>query len=75
MRGTSYALLTMATIGVLLTGCSNMSNRDQRMLSGGAIGAGVGAAGAAVTGGCVTCGAIIGGGVGTAAGAIYDNKH
>ena len=55
-----------------LTACENMNSHQQRMLSGAAIGTGVGAVGAAATGGCVTCGAVIGAGVGTAAGAMTD---
>lgn len=72
-KGMKFAV--MALVALSMTACSNMENRDQRMLSGAAIGTGVGAAAGAVTGGCVTCGAVIGAGVGTAAGAIYDNNH
>lgn len=43
-----------------------------RALSGGAIGAGVGAAGAAITGRDALAGAAIGGAVGAAAGALTD---
>lgn len=55
-----------------LAACSGMNSTQQRTLSGGAIGAGVGAVGTVVTGGCVTCGAAIGAGVGAAGGYIYD---
>ena len=65
-------LVGMLVIMASLTACSNMNGRQQKMLSGAAIGTGVGAVGAAATGGCVTCGAVIGAGVGTAAGAIVD---
>lgn len=41
-----------------------MGNTEQRVLSDGAIGAGVGAAGTLITGGCIACGAAIGGAVG-----------
>ncbi|MEQ9172246.1 MAG: glycine zipper domain-containing protein [Rhodospirillales bacterium] len=51
-----------------LSACSGMSNTEQRTLSGGAIGAGVGAVGTALTGGCVSCGAALGGAVGAGAG-------
>lgn len=54
-----------------LAGCSNMSTAEQRMLSGGAIGAGTGAAAGAVTGNSPTAGAILGGAAGTAGGYIY----
>ena len=40
-----------------LGGCEGMNNTQQRTLSGGAIGAGVGAVGTVLTGGCVSCGA------------------
>ena len=60
-------------VGLLaMTGCSNMNNTEQRTLSGAGIGAGVGAVGTVLTGGCVACGAAIGAGVGAAGGYIYD---
>lgn len=59
---------------VVLAGCNNMSNTQQRTLSGAAIGTGVGVAGTAMTGGCVTCGAAIGAAAGAGAGYMYD-KH
>ena len=62
--------LAMLAVVVSVTACSNMNDRQQKMLSGAAIGTGAGVVGAAATGGCVTCGAVIGAGVGTAAGAI-----
>lgn len=65
---TKYA--AMLAVIISLTACSNMNDRQQKMVSGAAIGTGVGAVGAAATGGCVSCGALIGAGVGTAAGAI-----
>ncbi len=65
-------LLTGAAIlatALLITGCDNMSNRDQRTLTGGAIGA----AGGAVLG--ATVGApIAGAAVGGAAGAVIGNQ-
>ncbi len=57
---------------VTLVGCSNLSRTQQRVLSGGAIGAGVGTATTLVTGGCVSCGAAVGGVAGAAGGYIYD---
>ena len=66
------ALPVILIAGLGLGACSNMSKTEQRVLSGGAIGAGVGAVGTAVTGGCVACGAAIGGAVGAGAGYIYD---
>lgn len=70
MRSFVLPLALVTTLG--LAGCSGMSNTEQRVLSGGAIGAGVGAAGTAITGGCVTCGAVIGGAAGAGAGYLYD---
>lgn len=58
--------------GLLVSGCSGMDTTEQRVLSGGAIGAGVGAVGTVLTGGCVSCGAAIGAGVGAGAGYIHD---
>lgn len=61
-----------AVLGLGLAACSGMNDTQQRTLSGGAIGAGVGAVGTVATGGCVSCGAAIGAGVGAAGGYIYD---
>lgn len=58
-----------------LAGCSGMNTTEQRTLSGGAIGAGVGAVGTVLTGGCVWCGAAIGGAVGAGAGYLYDQSQ
>lgn len=66
-------LLPAALVGALaLAGCSGMNETQQRTLSGGAIGAGAGAAAGLLTGGCMSCGAVIGGGLGAAGGYIYD---
>ncbi len=59
-------------LALSLGACSGMNDTQQRTLSGGAIGAGVGAVGTVVTGGCVACGAAVGGAVGAAGGYIYD---
>ena len=67
-------LIAVAAV-VLVAGCSNMSNTQQRTLSGAAIGTGVGAAGTAMTGGCVTCGAAVGAAAGAAGGYIYDQHE
>ena len=75
MPNKTTKIILICTLLLTMTACSNMSNRNQRMVSGAAIGTGVGAAAGAVTGGCITCGAVIGAGVGTAAGALYDNKN
>lgn len=70
------SILPVAVLAVLaLGGCSGLDQREQRMLSGGAIGAGVGAAGTVLTGGCVACGAAIGGAVGVGAGYVVDQME
>lgn len=58
-----------------LAACSGMTDTQQRTLSGAGIGAGVGAVGTAMTGGCVSCGAAIGGAAGAAGGYIYDQSQ
>jgi osmotically inducible lipoprotein OsmB len=70
MKAIATVSLLVAALG--LSACSNLSTTEERVLSGGAIGAGVGAVGTVVTGGCVTCGAAIGGAVGAGAGYLYD---
>ncbi len=64
--------LTAIVLVVLLAGCSGMSTQQQRMLSGGAIGAGAGAAVGGISGGSATTGAILGGAAGVAGGYLYD---
>jgi osmotically inducible lipoprotein OsmB len=63
-----------AVIAVLIllvsTGCANMTPRQQRALSGGAIGAAGGAALGAITGGSPALGAALGGAAGAATGAL-----
>lgn len=70
MRTLTLAAALVAALG--LAGCSGMNSTEQRTLSGGAIGAAVGAAGTVLTGGCVACGAAIGGAVGAGAGYLSD---
>jgi osmotically inducible lipoprotein OsmB len=53
------------------TGCAHMTPQQQRVLSGGAIGAGAGAAFGAIVGGNPAAGAAIGGAVGAATGALW----
>ncbi|NLJ29745.1 MAG: hypothetical protein GX433_17305 [Deltaproteobacteria bacterium] len=57
-----------------LTSCAGMSTTQQRVLSGGAIGAGSGAAIGAITGGSPAVGAAVGGAAGAAGGYIYDQS-
>jgi osmotically inducible lipoprotein OsmB len=65
------ALALLVLVAMMATaGCANMTPRQQRALSGGAIGAAGGAALGAVTGGSPALGAAIGGAAGAAAGAL-----
>jgi osmotically inducible lipoprotein OsmB len=67
--------ITAGVLVLLLAGCSDMTTQQQRMLSGGAIGAGTGAAVGAITGGSAVTGAVIGGAAGTGAGYLYDQDR
>ena len=68
MKMTSLAGLSAILIAT--AGCSGMSEREQRALSGGAIGAAGGAAIGLITGGSAVTGALIGGAGGAAVGAL-----
>jgi osmotically inducible lipoprotein OsmB len=63
------ALLLVVAVFALV-GCANLTPRQQRALSGGAIGAAGGAALGAITGGSPALGAAIGGAAGAATGAL-----
>ncbi|MCF4165051.1 hypothetical protein L2U69_05310 [Zavarzinia compransoris] len=65
---TIAALSLVAVLG--LGACSGLNHQEQRALSGGAIGAGAGAAIGAITGGSAVGGALIGGAGGAAIGAM-----
>jgi osmotically inducible lipoprotein OsmB len=65
------AVVLVLVAAMLIGGCSGMSNTQQRVVSGGAIGAGSGAL-IGWAAGCPACGAAIGGGAGLAGGYIYD---
>jgi osmotically inducible lipoprotein OsmB len=69
------ALAAALALSLGLAGCSGMNETQQKMLSGGAIGAAGGAAITALTGGCIWCGAAIGGAAGTAAGYVIAQTH
>ena len=68
-----FALIAIAVL-VLgpLAACGN--SQGERALSGAGIGAGTGAAGAALTGGSVAGGALIGGAAGAAIGALTEEE-
>src|SRR5271169_3272749 len=78
-----YAIIgRYASIGLLMamlaatSACSNMSDQQQRALSGGAIGAGGGAVLGAVAGFNPLVGALVGDGAGAAVGALTsDPRH
>lgn len=63
-------LLAVSILALPLAACG--SGQGDRALSGGGVGAGVGAAGAALTGGSLLGGAILGGAAGAATGALTD---
>jgi osmotically inducible lipoprotein OsmB len=62
--------LLLVVLGGGVVGCANMTPRQQRALSGGAIGAAGGAAVGAIVGGSPAVGAAIGGAAGAATGAL-----
>jgi hypothetical protein len=62
----AYKLLIIFILVGFVAGCSGMSRREQRILSGGAIGSAAGVGVAAIAGGPL----IVGGVVGAAAGAV-----
>lgn len=62
--------ITVATIAI--AGCSNMSNTEQRTLSGAGIGAAAGAVGTAIFHGNPIWGAVGGAAIGAASGYAYD---
>jgi osmotically inducible lipoprotein OsmB len=66
-----FRTLMVAIVVLFLAGCAGMSPREQRMLSGGAIGATGGAIIGAATGSAAT-GAAIGGAAGVVGGLVVD---
>lgn len=64
--------LVLAACLLSMGACSDLTAKQQRILTGAAIGTTAGAVGVAITGGCVACGAAIGGAVGAGAGWAYD---
>ncbi len=63
------SFILVVAVALAATACSGMSNKDQRALSGGAIGAGGGALIGAAAGAPLT-GALVGGAAGAATGAL-----
>lgn len=71
-RRSLYPLAVLFLASSVLVGCSDLSKREQRTLTGGAIGAAGGALLVAVTGGSILAGTLIGGGAGAAIGGLTD---
>ena len=69
------AAIGVIGLALVIGACENMSNTQQRTLSGGAIGAAGGAALTAITGGSVAAGALIGGAVGAGAGYVTSERE
>jgi osmotically inducible lipoprotein OsmB len=65
----------LATLLLATSACSDMSNQQQRALSGGAIGAGGGALLGWAVGGSPLIGAVVGGAGGAAVGALTSNRN
>ena len=66
--------IVLFTVLSIIAGCAGLSTREQRVLSGGAIGAGAGAVGSVIVGGNVAAGAAIGAAAGAVGGLIYDES-
>ncbi len=75
MRASTMFVVISLVAVLLLGGCAGMTNQQQRVLSGGAIGAGTGAALGAITGGSVATGAAIGAAGGAVGGYLYDQSN
>ncbi len=69
------AIIALAFLMATLSACSGMSAKEQRMLSGGAIGAAGGAVVTGVTGGSMVGGALLGGAAGTGLGYLYHRSQ
>lgn len=69
--------LAVLSLSLLLVGCAGLSSRQQRAITGGALGAGGGAAIGALSGGDPLTGAVIGGAAGAIGGALLgdDDNH
>jgi len=62
--------ISMTALALVLAGCGH--SQGERAVSGGAIGAGVGAVGSTILAADPITGAVVGGAVGAAAGAMTD---
>ena len=71
----AHGLTCIILTALLLAGCS-LTNREERAVTGGAVGAAGGAAIGAISGGSVLTGALVGGAGGAAIGALTgDDGH
>jgi hypothetical protein len=68
--------IAVLSLGALLTlGCSGLSPRQEKTLSGGAIGAGAGAGISAISGGHVLTGTAVGAAAGALGGLLMDQSQ
>ncbi len=72
MKRNLNRVVAALALTLMLSGCAGMNYREQRMLSGGAIGAAGGAVIGAAAGGSPAAGAAIGGAAGVVGGLIVD---
>jgi uncharacterized membrane protein len=72
MKKFAIVLLPVAVLG--LSACSGMNDREQRALSGGAIGAAGGALVGGLAFGAPVVGALVGAGAGAATGAVTSKE-
>lgn len=75
MKRMISTLAVVALLAALLSGCAGLSTREQRILSGGAIGAGAGLGISAITGGHLLTGTAIGAAAGAIGGLIFDESQ
>ena len=72
---TRTAVCSAAAAALLMSGCSNMSEREKGTAAGAGIGAGVGAVLSSATGGKAGTGAVVGGALGAVAGNIWSKRQ
>lgn len=68
-------LVLALAASLALPGCASIHSTAQGVLSGGLVGAGVGAAAVAVAGGSIATGAVVGGLVGAGLGGYVGHRH
>ena len=70
-----FSILLILVLLSMFTGCAGMSRREQRVLSGGAIGTAAGVGIAAATGGSLLVGGVVGAAAGAVGGVIVDEMR